>query len=105
MHYFLLNNLDFLNLNFVDELPIFGVALETSIERNKCHDDILLPYPVRISIDFVEEFGLGFESVYKVNEVKSKVNQLKKLFNQRQPIQLCDFDVPVFTSLLKLFLR
>ncbi|KAG6462374.1 hypothetical protein O3G_MSEX013218 [Manduca sexta] len=35
-------------------LPIFGVPLQQSVERSRCHDDTGLPLVVRDSIDFLQ---------------------------------------------------
>lgn len=35
-------------------LPIFGVPLNQSVERSRCHDDTGLPLVVRDSIDYLE---------------------------------------------------
>ena len=57
-------------------LPIFGIALEVAVERNRCHDGIPLPMVVRQCIDHIEEYGLNMEGVYRSSGVKSKVNKL-----------------------------
>lgn len=79
--------------------------MKLAVERGRCHDGIDLPVPVRACIDYVERCGLIFEGVYKVSAPKSKVTHLKKLYNQREIVDLTEYDVPTATSLLKLFLR
>lgn len=86
-------------------LPIFGVNLKLAVERGHCHDGINIPLPVRECIEHIENYGLTFENVYKVSSPKSKVNQLKKLYNQREIVNLSDCDIPTVTGLLKAFLR
>ena len=49
--------------------------------------------------------GLLVEGVYKLSGIKSKVQQLKRSYNQREAVRLSDFDLPIITSLLKTFFR
>ncbi|KAK4871589.1 hypothetical protein RN001_015713 [Aquatica leii] len=91
--------------DIAEVLPIFGVNLKLAIEHGRCHDGIDLPVPVRACIDYVEDYGLTFENVYKISAPKSKVIHIKKLYNQREHVNLVDYDVPTATSLLKMFLR
>uniref|UniRef100_A0A8D8TNB9 RalA-binding protein 1 n=1 Tax=Cacopsylla melanoneura TaxID=428564 RepID=A0A8D8TNB9_9HEMI len=88
-----------------EEAPIFGVTLELSNERCPCHDGINIPLVVRDCIDHVEAHGLNTDQVYKVSGLKSKVAQLKQMYNRREPVILSHMDTPVVTSLLKLYLR
>lgn len=90
---------------FPEVLPVFGVSLQTAVERSRCHDGIELPLPIRDSIDYCQEHGMTVENIYKVNGIKSKVLHIKKLYNQREPVNFSDYDVPTATSLFKLFLR
>lgn len=60
---------------------------------------------VRDCIDYVEEHGMNVEGLYKVPGVKSKVQHLKKLYNNREPVNISEFEPTVATSLLILFLR
>ncbi|KAJ8982802.1 hypothetical protein NQ317_010423 [Molorchus minor] len=92
-------------IDIADALPIFGVSLELSVERSRCHDGIDIPLPIRECIDYVETLGISFEGVYKVSGTKTKVSQIRKMYNQRQNVRLSDYDVPTATSLLKMFLR
>ncbi|XP_044765618.1 ralA-binding protein 1-like [Coccinella septempunctata] len=91
--------------SLADALPIFGVSLELSVERSKCHDGLDIPLPVRQCIDYLEVAGMSFEGIYKVSGTKSKVVQIRKMFNNRENVNLFDYDVPTTTSLLKMFLR
>lgn len=86
-------------------MPIFGVSIDLSVERSRCHDGVDIPLPVRDCIDYVETVGIFFEGVYKVSGTKAKVSQIKKMYNHRQNVRLGDYDVPTATSLLKMFLR
>ena len=90
---------------YLEEQPVFGVSLYLAVERSRCHDGVELPLVVRDCIDFIEEHGMNVEGLYKVPGVKSKVQYLKKLYNQREPVNLSEFEPTVATSLLILFLR
>lgn len=86
-------------------LPVFGVSLQEAVVRSRCHDGVDLPLPVRECIDYLEIHGKTFENIYKVNGIKSKVLHIKKLYNQREPVNLEDYDVPTVTSVFKMFFR
>ncbi|XP_008547305.1 ralA-binding protein 1 [Microplitis demolitor] len=85
--------------------PIFGVSLQLAVERSRCHDGIELPLVVRNCIDYIEEFGMTTEGLYRVPGVKSKVQHFKKLYNQRDNVNTAEFEPTVATSLLILFFR
>ncbi|XP_067210391.1 ralA-binding protein 1 isoform X2 [Linepithema humile] len=92
-------------LDIGEEQPIFGISLHLAVERSCCHDGVELPLVVRDCIDYVEEHGMNVEGLYKVPGVKSKVQYLKKLYNNREPVNMSEFEPTVATSLLILFLR
>ncbi|XP_076165192.1 ral interacting protein isoform X2 [Ptiloglossa arizonensis] len=92
-------------LDIGEEQPVFGVSLHLAVERSRCHDGVELPLVIRDCIDFVEEHGMNIEALYKVPGVKSKVQYLKKLYNNRDPVNISEFEPTVATSLLILFLR
>ncbi|XP_046658523.1 ralA-binding protein 1-like isoform X2 [Homalodisca vitripennis] len=92
------------SVEIAEEQPIFGVPLSVATERNKCHDGVDIPLIVRECIDHIQEAGLNHEGLYKVSG-KSKAQSLRRLYNQREPVNLTEYDLPVTTSLLKLFLR
>ncbi|XP_018569233.1 ralA-binding protein 1 [Anoplophora glabripennis] len=92
-------------VDIADALPMFGVSLELAVERSRCHDGVDLPLPIRECIDYVEAVGISFEGVYKISGTKTKVSQIRKMYNHRQNVRLSDYDVPTATSLLKMFLR
>ncbi|XP_019560513.2 ralA-binding protein 1 [Aedes albopictus] len=92
-------------LELGDAQPIFGVSLGLAVERSRCHDGINLPLVVRDCIDYLQEHGLKSDQLYKVEAVKSKLQQLKKLYNNREGSFGHDFDVSTACGLLKLFLR
>lgn len=91
--------------DIAEGLPIFGVPIDLSIERSGCHDGVAIPIPVRLCIDYVQRHGLRVENVYKLSGPKSRVLHLRRLISQRHVVTDADLDVPVVTSLLKLFLR
>ncbi|XP_046813525.1 ralA-binding protein 1 [Vespa crabro] len=92
-------------LDIGEEQPIFGVSLSLAVERSRCHDGIELPLVIRDCIDYVEEHGMNIECLYKIPGVKSKIQNLKKLYNQRETVNISEFEPTVATSLLVLFLR
>ena len=61
--------------------------------------------PFRACIDNLQQFGLGFEGIYKITGPKSKILHLRKMYNNREDVNLDDHDVPTVTGLLKMFLR
>ncbi|XP_063221745.1 ralA-binding protein 1 [Bacillus rossius redtenbacheri] len=88
-----------------DEQPVFGVSLQVAVERSRCHDGVDIPLVVRNCIDYVQECGLNMENIYKLSGIKSKVQHLRRQYNQREAVRLADYEPPVVTSLLKQFLR
>lgn len=88
-----------------DAQPIFGVSLGLAVVRGHCHDNVNLPLVVRDCIDYLQEYGLHSEQIYKVDVIKTKLQQLKKIYNNRESVDLNDFDVPTACSLLKVFIR
>ncbi|ESP03563.1 hypothetical protein LOTGIDRAFT_53545, partial [Lottia gigantea] len=85
--------------------PIFGVPLVEAVERNKSHDGIELPAIFRECIDYIEEYGLECEGIYRISGVKSKVQHLKDCYNKGYPAHLEEHEPNIVASLLKLFLR
>lgn len=92
-------------LDLGDAQPIFGVSLGLAVERSRCHDGVCLPLVVRDCIDYLQEHGLQSDQIYKVEAVKTKLQQLKKTYNNRDGSFVNDFDVSTACGLLKLFLR
>ncbi|XP_062553876.1 ralA-binding protein 1 [Armigeres subalbatus] len=92
-------------LELGDAQPIFGVSLGLAVERSRCHDGINLPLVVRDCIDYLQDHGLRSDQIYKVEAVKSKLQQLKKFYNNRDGSYVDEFDIPTACGLLKLFLR
>ncbi|XP_071454115.1 ralA-binding protein 1 [Hetaerina americana] len=85
--------------------PVFGVNLNVAIERGGCHDGVQLPVVVRDCIDYLEEHGLKVEGIHRSLGMRSKVQQLRKLYNQREEVSLSGHEISVVTSLLKQFFR
>ncbi|CAK1545666.1 unnamed protein product [Leptosia nina] len=85
-------------------LPIFGVPLQQSVERSRCHDDTGLPLVVRDSIDFLQANGLKSYQIYRAEPDKIKLQQLRKLYTDRGPTFPYHWDVPVACAMLKSFI-
>ncbi|XP_075984425.1 ral interacting protein isoform X2 [Anticarsia gemmatalis] len=85
-------------------LPIFGVPLQQSVERSRCHDDTGLPLVVRDSIDYLQAHGIKSTLIYRSEPDKIKLQQLKKLFTDRGPTFPYHWDVPVACAMLKGFI-
>lgn len=88
-----------------DAQPIFGVPLAVAVERGRCHDMENLPLVVRDCIDFLQEHGN--DGIYKSTDTakETKVQNLKKLYNNRESNGLHDLDTATAAALLKLYLR
>lgn len=99
------NIISYLSLNLADERPIFGVPLAVAVARNKSCDGIALPAMFRECVDYIEEFGLTCEGIYRISGVKSKVQALRDAYNKGVPVQLQEYEPSVVASLLKQFLR
>lgn len=93
------------NNSIPDVQPIFGVSLGLAVVRSHCHDNINLPLVVRDCIDYLQEHGLQNEQIYKVDALKTKLQQLKKSYNNREMNNTDEFDIPTACSLLKVFIR
>lgn len=91
-------------LSLGDAQPIFGVSLGLAITRSRCHDNVALPQVVRDCIDYLQEHGLHSEQIYRTEAVKTRLQQLKKLYNNRESDDI-EFDVPTACSLLKMYLK
>lgn len=85
--------------------PIFGVSLGLAVVRGHCHDNVNLPLIVRDCIDYLQEYGLQSEQIYKVDVVKTKLQHLKQVYNNREAVGASDFDISTACSLLKLFIQ
>ncbi|CAD5126180.1 DgyrCDS14350 [Dimorphilus gyrociliatus] len=87
------------------QTPMFGISLITAIERSNNYDGIHLPLIVRNCIDYIEEFGLTCEGIYRISGVKSKVQALREMYNRGETVCLKEYDPHTVASLFKLFLR
>lgn len=83
--------------------PVFGVPLDISVERSRCHDGTDLPLVIRDCIDYLQDH-LNSENIHKSDGNKSRLQQLKKNYNNRES-NIQDLDVPTASGLLKLFLK
>lgn len=90
-------------LELGDAQPIFGVSLGLAVERSRCHDNVNLPHVVRDCLDYLQEYGLQNDQIYKMDASKTQMQKLKKLYNNRESHN--EFDVPTACSLLKFYLR
>lgn len=59
---------------------------------------------VRDCIDFLQEHGITSEQIYKMEGVKTRLQNLKKSYNNRES-RGEEFDVPTACSLLKAYLQ
>lgn len=84
--------------------PIFGVSLGLAVERSRCHDNVKMPIVVRNCIDFLQQNGLHSDQIYKTEGVKTRLQHLKKCYNNRES-QGEELDVPTACSLLKIYLQ
>ncbi|XP_007895438.2 ralA-binding protein 1 isoform X1 [Callorhinchus milii] len=85
--------------------PIFGVPLTEAIERTMLYDGIQLPAVFRECIDYIERFGMKCEGIYRVSGTKSKVDELKIVYDREESPNLEDYDANTVASLLKQYLR
>lgn len=81
------------------------MPLEVAVQRSGCHDGVDLPVVVRNCIDFIEEFGLTHEGIYRSSGVKTRVMELRRAYNSRENVCLNDTEPPIVASLLKQYLR
>ncbi|KAK4008868.1 hypothetical protein OUZ56_013994 [Daphnia magna] len=88
-----------------DDLPVFGVPLELAIQRSGSHDGIDLPVIVRCCIDYIEDYGLQQEGIFRSSGLKTRVVELRRAYNNRENVVLKDVDPPIVASLLKQYLR
>ena len=86
-----------------DQVPVPRLAV--AVARNKSCDGIALPAMFRECVDYIEEFGLTCEGIYRISGVKSKVQALRDAYNKGLPVQLQEYEPSVVASLIKQFLR
>ncbi|XP_037814240.1 ralA-binding protein 1 isoform X2 [Lucilia sericata] len=86
--------------------PVFGVSVSLATERSRCHDGIELPLVVRDCIDYLQEYGLKSEQIYRVEPMKTRLLHFKRLYNSRERQPETDvLDIPTACGLLKLFIK
>ncbi|XP_065062733.1 ralA-binding protein 1-like isoform X2 [Rhopilema esculentum] len=87
--------------------PVFGVKLEVAVARSKIADGLEMPTIFRQCIHYLEENGLDQEGLYRVSGVKSKIDELKTLFDHGTKIDFDaeDLDPNIVAGLLKQYLR
>jgi RalA-binding protein 1 len=81
---------------------VFGISLGLAVERSKCHDGVKLPLVVRNCIDYLQD-NLNSDQIYKVEGVKTRIQNLKKCYNNREPITE-EMDVATASTLLKTYI-
>ena len=91
-----------MHASFLDIQPIFGVSLGLALERSRCHDGVKIPLVVRDCIDFLQE-NLNSEQIYKVDGIKTRIQHLKKCYNNRERYSE-ELDVATASTLLKTFI-
>ncbi|XP_020370437.2 ralA-binding protein 1 [Rhincodon typus] len=85
--------------------PVFGVPLAEAAERTMLYDGIQLPAVFRECIDYIENCGMKCEGIYRVSGTKSKVDELKAVYDREESPNLEDYDANTVASLLKQYLR
>lgn len=86
-------------------LPVFGVTIEEAVQRSMLPDGVQLPRIIRECIIQLEDKGLSQEGIYRLSGVKSKIEQLKELYNQGKNADLDEFEPNILAGLIKLFIR
>uniref|UniRef100_A0A1A9X219 Rho-GAP domain-containing protein n=1 Tax=Glossina brevipalpis TaxID=37001 RepID=A0A1A9X219_9MUSC len=86
--------------------PVFGVSVSLATERSRCHDGIDIPLVIRDCIDYLQEYALKSEQIYRIEPMKTRLLHYKRLYNnrERQP-ETDELDLPMACGLIKLFLR
>lgn len=92
-------------LELGDAQPIFGVSLGLAVGRSRCHDNVNLPLVIRNCIDYLQEHGLSSEAIYKLEASKTRLQQLKRMYNNRESTGTADWDVATACGMLKLFFK
>ncbi|KAG2458134.1 ralA-binding protein 1 [Polypterus senegalus] len=85
--------------------PVFGVPLEEAVERTIVYDGIRLPAVFRECIDYIENYGMKYEGIYRVSGMKSKVDELKASYDREESPCLEEYEPHTVASLLKQYLR
>uniref|UniRef100_A0A7N8WIY9 RalA binding protein 1 n=1 Tax=Mastacembelus armatus TaxID=205130 RepID=A0A7N8WIY9_9TELE len=85
--------------------PIFGAPLAEAIKRTALYDGIQLPAIFRECVDYIENYGMKCEGIYRVSGMKSKVDELKASYDREECPCLEEYDPHTVASLLKQYLR
>uniref|UniRef100_A0AAX7UFH2 Rho-GAP domain-containing protein n=1 Tax=Astatotilapia calliptera TaxID=8154 RepID=A0AAX7UFH2_ASTCA len=85
--------------------PIFGAPLAEAIKRTALYDGIQLPAIFRECVDYIENYGMKCEGIYRVSGMKSKVDELKAAYDREECPCLEEYDPHTVASLLKQYLR
>lgn len=85
--------------------PIFGAPLSEAVKRTALYDGIQLPAVFRECVDYIENYGMKCEGIYRVSGMKSKVDELKAAYDREECPCLEEFDPHTVASLLKQYLR
>ncbi|XP_077372348.1 ralA-binding protein 1 [Festucalex cinctus] len=85
--------------------PIFGAPLAEAVKRTALYDGIQLPAIFRECVDYIENYGMKCEGIYRVSGMKSKVDELKTAYDREECPCLEEYDPHTVASLLKQYLR
>ncbi|XP_069548615.1 ralA-binding protein 1 [Brachyistius frenatus] len=85
--------------------PIFGAPLAEAVKRTALYDAIQLPAIFRECVDYIENYGMKCEGIYRVSGMKSKVDELKAAYDREECPCLEEYDPHTVASLLKQYLR
>uniref|UniRef100_A0A8D3DFI3 RalA binding protein 1 n=1 Tax=Scophthalmus maximus TaxID=52904 RepID=A0A8D3DFI3_SCOMX len=85
--------------------PIFGAPLTEAVKRTALYDGIQLPAIFRECVDYIENYGMKCEGIYRVSGMKSKVDELKAAYDREECPCLEEYDPHTVASLLKQYLR
>ncbi|XP_054624793.1 ralA-binding protein 1 [Dunckerocampus dactyliophorus] len=85
--------------------PIFGAPLVEAVKRTALYDGIQLPAIFRECVDYIENYGMKCEGIYRVSGMKSKVDELKAAYDREECPCLEEYDPHTVASLLKQYLR
>uniref|UniRef100_A0A672IWH5 Rho-GAP domain-containing protein n=1 Tax=Salarias fasciatus TaxID=181472 RepID=A0A672IWH5_SALFA len=85
--------------------PIFGAPLAEAVKRTALYDGLQLPAIFRECVDYIENYGMKCEGIYRVSGMKSKVDELKAAYDREECPCLEEYDPHTVASLLKQYLR
>ncbi|CAL9689362.1 unnamed protein product [Knipowitschia caucasica] len=85
--------------------PVFGAPLGEAVKRTALYDAVQLPAVFRECVDYIENYGMKCEGIYRVSGMKSKVDELKAAYDREECPCLEEYDPHTVASLLKQYLR